>query len=123
VVSSLNIATYFSAAAGKARRILPVIKQRVENRRENIYCTVQIGGMPMFQELSVALVTSLKGMQAEHAHVSGVLCSSHGLSQRDASRSQWSTCCLFLISDRPVWTHYWQMAVQQCLETPVSLLL
>lgn len=55
---------------------------------------------------------------------SGALCSSHRPSQRDASRSQQSTCgpaqCLFLISDKSIWTHYWQMAAQQGLQIVVS---
>lgn len=65
MISSLKIATYCSAAAGKARRILRIIKQRVENRREHIYSTAYIGGIPVCQEPSVVFIAPLKGVQAE----------------------------------------------------------
>lgn len=103
MISSLKIATYCWAAAGGMKRILRIIKQRVENRR----------GKYLFH-----------GVNWWHADVSGALCSFHPPSQRDASRSQWSLCSpacwLFLISARPTWTRYWQTATHRCLQIAVS---
>lgn len=54
------------SSSWKAKRILQIIRQKVENRWENfIYSTVQIGSVPAFWVLSVALITHLEGTEAD----------------------------------------------------------